>query len=237
MTQNQIAWFRAREEARHNVAVEAETQRSNRMNEQHARDILRETNRNNIVVSNEVQRSNIARENEATRSNLAREVENKRHNIANEGITLLVNQNNVAQQRYQTNMSHRLGMSQLNETTRSHLANELIAAQSYRASVREQSRHNMATEALTRYSNTTQRNLANAQAVNYSASANLSNVNAARVLYLTPAELESYNVRNALGKQQTRLTETQADLYPLEVESQLLGNTAKTIGVIYKGGH
>lgn len=237
MTQNQIAWFKAREEARHNVTVEEETRRSNLANEQHARDILRETNRNNIVLSNEVNRSNTARERETFRSNVAREAENRRHNQATENVSLLVNQNNVAQQRYQTQMSYMLGMSQLHETARSHLANEGIAAQSYRASVSEQSRHNQATEALTRYSNTTQRNLANAQAVNYSASANLSNVNAARILYLTPAELESYKVRSALTQQQARLTETQADLYPLEVESQLLGNTAKTIGVIYKGGH
>lgn len=108
MTQNQIQYWSMKdqreaylEQARHNLAVEAETQRSNRAREAFDLSNLQETNRSNIAREQETNRANVARETETNRSNLSNEglkrvdlsissnvsAENRRHNLASETLT------------------------------------------------------------------------------------------------------------------------------------------------------
>lgn len=107
MTQNQISYAKAKEEARHNVAtenelsrhnvsVEAETGRHNVVTEEQAekqlvinQGVLDETKRHNVTAENELNRHNIAVEdynskvlNETVRHNSASETELNRHNAA-----------------------------------------------------------------------------------------------------------------------------------------------------------
>lgn len=90
MTANQIAFFRAREEARANRASEA-----------HKMAELTETTRHNVVGEGELSRHNVVSEGiaagtlslqnkqhlETQRSNIAREQEAHRHNVVTEGIS------------------------------------------------------------------------------------------------------------------------------------------------------
>lgn len=135
MTHNQIAYFQAQEEARHNQATETETNRSNVARET-------ETNRANRVTEIETGRHNRATEYETSRNNRAVLSENVRHNQATESLTQQVNAiNNAHYQRQDYNQSksiaesarHNVAQEFLNrysnyEISRSHRANESISA-------------------------------------------------------------------------------------------------------------
>lgn len=93
MTQNQISYWKFKEDQRHNQAQEAaalaslnETVRSNKVKEN-------ETRRHNITYENETFRSNSARERETNRSNVAQE-EQARINALN---TMIYNQGSLGQ--------------------------------------------------------------------------------------------------------------------------------------------
>ena len=148
----QISDYGAREQARHNLVGEnltfqnyLETQRSNLARET-------ETHRSNVAQETETHRSNAAREEETHRSNVAREIETRRSNQANESIgwaNVKVAQSNAAANMIQANASA------LNAQTR---VAELEHKKDYDASyLRENKRHNIETEVLQSYSNTTAR--------------------------------------------------------------------------------
>lgn len=94
MTSNQLSYMQAKETQRHNLAVEGETHRANRMQESYNRDYLTETARSNLARETETHRSNVASEMETARSNRAREQQNylnyyetRRSNLATEAET------------------------------------------------------------------------------------------------------------------------------------------------------
>lgn len=117
-----------------------------------------ETNRNNVAVETETHRSNLAREVETNRSNLARESETNRHNVATEHETnrhnvqteklgweqLRTNQYQFAktfvQNKINAQRDYNIRAGQLNETIRMNKARET-----------ENTRHNMASEQLSKY--------------------------------------------------------------------------------------
>lgn len=99
MTANQIAYQRAMEEARANLAIEA----------------LRR------AELEELQRHNLVSEQETNRSNLARELEANRHNVATEGIGMqgnAIQATNVYNQR-------ELGYAKLAEEQRHNIVSEV----------------------------------------------------------------------------------------------------------------
>lgn len=97
MTQNQIAFYKAKNEAQHYQVSDAET------------------NRANLAREAETYRSNVAREAETNRSNIATEQERERANRASE-----------ANSRYATNVNRQHYERLDAETNRSNLANEKV---------------------------------------------------------------------------------------------------------------
>lgn len=92
MTSNQVAFFKAAEDQRHNMEAERQTAAANY-----------EMKRHNQAMEDEAHRSNIAREvlshesNAINRSHLANmDLENVRHNYAQEGIQRSYNSGNLA---------------------------------------------------------------------------------------------------------------------------------------------
>jgi hypothetical protein len=73
MTQNQINYWKFKEDQRHNLAQESHNERS-----------LNEQVRSNVAKESETRRSNLAHESETNRSNVAREMEANRSNLASE---------------------------------------------------------------------------------------------------------------------------------------------------------
>lgn len=124
MTANQIQFQKNAEERRHNRESEA---------------LQRQSNETAIRDVTEKERSNKANEIEANRSNLARETETKRHNVITENETM---RNNMAVEK-ETNRHNVVGEI---ETERSHRANE----QYNWANLAEVTRHNMASEDISR---------------------------------------------------------------------------------------
>lgn len=111
MTNNQINYWRYKEDSRHNKVSEVETERHNRVTEV-------ETQRHNVVSEGEVLRHNVVTENETQRHNVRMENETERHNVESEIL-------GEAQIRLgYANVN--LGYAQLREQARSNLANEQI---------------------------------------------------------------------------------------------------------------
>lgn len=93
LTSNQIAYFRAQEEARHNAELEAqgrtglvETNRHNIETERTANYVASINNTHYMRQDAEAQRHNLSVERETNRSNLQNESETRRHNYATESI-------------------------------------------------------------------------------------------------------------------------------------------------------
>lgn len=146
MTTNQIQYHVLGETARHNLATETETHRSNMVNEQISRDTLgeairsnkareyenrrhdvtteRETSRSNRAAERENRRSNKARERENRRSNKAREKETNRANKASEAITTQSNLANQALTDKKIRWDAELRNRQIEETHRANVRAE-----------------------------------------------------------------------------------------------------------------
>lgn len=95
MTRNQIDYFKAKEEKRHNLAGEAETRRSNYA-------VEGETNRHNLATealqghANVINQAHYERmDAETKRSNLTKESETQRHNIVSERLQSAANAESV----------------------------------------------------------------------------------------------------------------------------------------------
>lgn len=89
MTANQIAFYRAKEEARANAARERETERSNRASEAIKKADIRLSANHALRQDVEANRSNTAREIETGRANRATEAETRRHDVASEAINAM----------------------------------------------------------------------------------------------------------------------------------------------------
>lgn len=118
MTNNQINYWRYKEDSRHNKVTEVETERHNRVAEA-------EIVRHNVVSEGEVYRHNVVTEGEIQRHNIESEAlgraqldEVVRHNVRSEALET---------QRIQLGYAQvSLGYSQLQEARRSNIANEQI---------------------------------------------------------------------------------------------------------------
>lgn len=125
MTANLISYWRHKEDARHNLVVEAETERHNRRTEQYQFGSSAEAQRHNMATEIETNRSNLVYEGLTA----ARDAEVARHNVAME-------QHNIAA---------------LNETIRHNQATEQVQYLNYtvaQAQQQEQIRHNQELETL-----------------------------------------------------------------------------------------
>lgn len=123
VTHNQIDYWKYKEEERHNLATEEDTDIQNR-----------ETNRHNVATEN----FNLMNLAEGKRHNLATEVELNRHNIQTEQET---NRHNVS--------TEQLGRDELNEAVRHNKSTESIGY----ATLAETKRSNLAREVLTSNAN------------------------------------------------------------------------------------
>lgn len=138
MTQNQIRWFEANEQVKHNRATEAEANRHNLvMEDQGQQDI------------SEKARSNMANEGIKT-AQLAEQV---RAAHVNEDISWA----NLSENERKNRVSEQLGFATLDENIRSHIENERVAAQTLVENVRikyseleEKVRHDLETEKIDR---------------------------------------------------------------------------------------
>lgn len=148
MTSNQINYFKAQEERRHNVATEELSEASNRINLLNANTNARQADTAALVANIrsrellETQRSNMAREAETQRSNVAREYETYRANVAalNEQTrSNLANESLVAQRNYETTRSNQVSESltriQQTEQQRHNAVSEQLSSASTRANV------------------------------------------------------------------------------------------------------
>lgn len=78
MTTNEIAFYNAREAARHNLEQELLARDQLAENVRHSTTTEAETMRSNLAKELETNRANVAKENETNRANVAKEKENKR---------------------------------------------------------------------------------------------------------------------------------------------------------------
>lgn len=120
MTANQISYTRAQEERRHNLAVEAETHRSNTAGELISMGTLQES-----------RRSNLARERETNRSNVARETETHRANLAIERLGVLNYSESVRANKAREAEAKRSNQAREAETYRSNLMQEAYRLDTY----------------------------------------------------------------------------------------------------------
>lgn len=97
MTANQIAFYRAREEKRANLAREQETQRANKERENIDKANSRLSANHMLRQDSETQRSNVARETETNRANIAREQEDYRSHRNSEAINAMNARSNASQ--------------------------------------------------------------------------------------------------------------------------------------------
>lgn len=93
MTSVQVQYWNYKENQRHDVETEHETQRHNRVSEQQNQVSLAETIRHDMITEEEIRRHNVEGEklgfatlSESRRHNVATEHEGQRHNMATEGI-------------------------------------------------------------------------------------------------------------------------------------------------------
>lgn len=156
------------ESARSNLAREAETARSNKSQEILTNRRDSETARHNLAQEVENQRANRAREAETARSNLATEALSQQRN--------LLTQREIAEKERYNQASESLTLRAQNEAIRSNIASEQIRSdqvgaqyagvQATLASIQEQQRHAMATEAETYRSNVAKETNARAETSN-----------------------------------------------------------------------
>lgn len=124
MTHNQIEYAKLKEDTRHNLASEGETNRSNVVREQ-------ETNRHNLVTEAQGQQTI----NETGRHNVATETETNRHNIVSEGQEA---------QKIAETKRHNLASEAINSVS---AGAQLMQAQTGALNLAEASRHNVEAEA------------------------------------------------------------------------------------------